>query len=93
MVLMAGSSEGFGGLTARDVCDVVYVLRIEQLERRVLADRQALLSRGVVEGLPEFDEEQAAFDAWLESEPNEERAALSPADLAKLEELTALGVA
>ena len=74
------------------MCDLVYVLRVEQLERRVLADRQALLSRGVVDGLPEFDEEQAAFDEWLVSEP-EERAALSPADLAKLEELTALGVA
>jgi hypothetical protein len=74
------------------VCDLVYVIRVEQLERRVLADRQALLSRGVVEGLPEFDSEQEAFDAWLVSEPAD-RTEMSPADLARFEELAALGVA
>ena len=68
------------------------MLLVEQLERRVLADRQALLARGVVEGLPSPGAEQANFDAWLQAEP-EAVAELTPADIEKRDELRALGVA
>jgi hypothetical protein len=68
------------------------VLLIEQLERQALADRQALLSRGITDDLPTAFSEQQRFDAWLTAEP-EARDAMAPADVAKLEELIALGVA
>lgn len=68
------------------------MIRVEQLERQVLADRQALLSRGVAENLPSIDSEQARFDEWLEAEP-QQRPEMTPADLERFEELTALGVA
>ena len=65
---------------------------VEQIERRTLADRQALLSRGVTENLPTLGAEQDAFDAWLCEEPKP-RAELSPAELEQLELRIALGVA
>lgn len=68
------------------------MLRVEQLERRVLADRQALLSRGVTEGLPTLEREQEAFDDWLLGEPPTV-AAMTPEQLERHEELVALGVA
>lgn len=68
------------------------MLLVEQLERQALADRQALLVRGVTDDLPSVFSEHERFDAWLNAEP-EQRQAMSPADLIKLEELTALGVA
>jgi hypothetical protein len=65
------------------------------MERRVLADRQALLSRGIVDGLPDVDVEQAKFDAWLESEPDgaAPAGAMTPEQVAQHEERIALGVA
>jgi hypothetical protein len=71
---------------------VAYVLLIERMERRVLADRQALLSRGITDGLPSVDEEQAAFDAYLISEAQTAEQ-MTPTQLALHEELVALGVA
>ena len=68
------------------------MLLVEQLERRVLADRQALIARGIGENLPTRGVEQANLDSWLVEEPKPlER--LSPAELEKLDELRALGVA
>ena len=55
-------------MTAVDICDLAYVLLIEQLERQALADRQALLVRGVTEDLPSAFSEQQRFDAWLQAE-------------------------
>lgn len=73
---------------------MAYLLLIEQLERRVLADRQALIARGVSEQLPEFQVEQAALDARLVAEPTVTPAEhFSVEQIEKLEELRALGVA
>jgi hypothetical protein len=74
------------------VCDVAYVLLVEQLERRVLADRQALVARGVSEDLPTPGVEQARFDEFLTSEQRRPEA-MTEAEIARNEELTALGVA
>ena len=57
----------------------------------MLADRNGLIARGSVEDLPTFGVEQAAFDAWLGSEP-EAVEPLSVEQVEKLEELRALGV-
>lgn len=70
----------------------MYVIRLEQLERQVLADRQALITRGVSEGLPTLDSEQERFDAWLVAEPAE-RPVMTDADVEQLELRVALGVA
>jgi hypothetical protein len=68
------------------------VLLIEQLERQALADRQALLSRGVTEELPTAYSEQRRFDAWLEAEP-EKVQPLAGVELDEQELRMALGVA
>jgi hypothetical protein len=67
-------------------------LQVEQLERRVLTDRQALIGRVEPAQLPSFPVEQAALDAWLISEPTHV-AALSVEEVEQLEERRALGVA
>lgn len=62
------------------------------MERRVLADRQGLIARGVSENLPTLGLEQAAFDVALEAEP-ERLAPLSLAESEQMELRRALGVA
>ena len=62
------------------------------MERQALADRQALISRGVGEDLPTSFSEQQRFDEWLEAE-SQERAPLTGTDLAEMELRMALGVA
>lgn len=68
------------------------MLVVEQLQRQALADRQALLSRGITEDLPTTLSAQQHFDDWLlaEREPAEP---LTPEQLERREELLALGVA
>lgn len=65
---------GGPGLTLRDVCDVAYLVLIERVERRALADRQALLTAAAMRGLENYqplsvDEAIADFDEWLNSDP------------------------
>jgi hypothetical protein len=74
------------------VCDLAYVVLLEERERQTLADRQALIARGVVEDLPSFRAEQQRIDEALAAEPK-------PADAGKqispeqMELRRALGVA
>lgn len=56
-------------MSPADICDVAYVLLVEQTERRVLADRGGLIARGVAEDLPALNEAQARLDEALASEP------------------------
>jgi hypothetical protein len=69
-------------VTLRDLCDITYVLLIEQLERLVLSERQivaTLLAAGAPDiEMPLMDEVRAVFDAALIAEPVPEspRAAL-----------------
>jgi hypothetical protein len=67
------------------------VLVVEQVQRQAMADRQALLARGVTEDLPTVLSAQQHFDDWLtaEEEPAE---LLTPEQVARREELMALGV-
>lgn len=51
------------------MCDVAYVLLVEQVERRVLADRSGLIARGAVEDLPTLHEAQYRLDEVLAAEP------------------------
>lgn len=67
------------------------MLIVEQLERQTLADRQALLARGVAEDLPTVLSAQQHFDEWLAGEQEDEP--LTPEQVARREELMALGVA
>lgn len=65
---------GFGGLTLRDVCDVAYLALLERVERRALADRQALLTAAAIRDDTDYqplslDAAVDAFDAWLISDP------------------------
>jgi hypothetical protein len=68
------------------------VLLVEQLERLALADRQALLVRGVTEDLPSVLSAQRRFDEWLTAKP-EPIEAMTPEQIARREELMAMGVA
>lgn len=60
-------------MTLNDVCDVVYALLIEKLERQVLAELQvvAVLMAAGQKGLswPTIDERRAALDAALIAVP------------------------
>lgn len=55
------------GLTIADLCDAVYELWVERLERQYLADRQATMIRGDGEP-PSWESELAKFDGWLRSD-------------------------
>jgi len=68
------------------------VVVVEQLERQALADRQALIGRGLVEELPTVFTAQQHFDEWLVSEQKSAQA-MTPEQLARHEELVAMGVA
>lgn len=68
------------------------MLVVGQLERQALADRQALLARGVVEDLPTIFSAQQHFDDWLVAEQQPAQA-MTPEQVARREELMALGVA
>lgn len=61
-------------MTVRDLCDVVYVLLLEQLERQVLVDRQVAAAHntsGRFEPvpLPSWHEHRQRFDEALEADP------------------------
>lgn len=47
---------------------MAYLLLREQVTAQVLADRTGLLARGATRGLPEVQDELAAFDARLAAE-------------------------
>jgi len=55
------------------VCDIVYVLLVERLERQVLSERQvaAVLAAGGAADveMPSMDDARATFDAALVAEP------------------------
>ena len=55
------------------MCDVAYVLLVEQLERQVLADRQIAALQAVISGkggdLPTLTEARGQLDAALEADP------------------------
>jgi hypothetical protein len=87
-----GARGPLAGLSAEDLCDLSYLLQVEQIERRVLADRQALIARGLSENLPTFGVEQAAFNEWLVSEP-ERLEPMTVEQVEKSELLRSLGVA
>ena len=56
----------------RDICDVVYALRIEQLEREVENARLAAALTNAMGGqaeAPTMAEAQREFDEWLLAEP------------------------
>jgi hypothetical protein len=65
------------------------VLLLDKWERQALADRQALLTRGLTEGLPSLGAAQEAFDAALCAEPKR----LEAVDSEQMELRRALGVA
>lgn len=72
------------------MCDVVYVLLIDRLERHVLVERQvavAAASAGVASvTIPTLEEELERFEAWLTEPPK-------LIDPERLELMRALGVA
>jgi hypothetical protein len=68
---------------------VVYVVLLEQHERQTLADRQALIARGITEGLPTIRAEQERIDKTLAAEPRPGK----QADPELMEFRRALGVA
>jgi hypothetical protein len=74
------------------VCDVVYALRVEALEREVTTAQFAavLAANQGAEGVqvPDLDTERAAFDARLAAEP----VALTETDRDRLDEMRSLGV-
>lgn len=51
------------------MCDVVYVLLLDEWQAQAMADRQALIARGVAEGLPTMGSTRDRFDEALEAEP------------------------
>jgi hypothetical protein len=57
----------------RDVCDLAYVLVLEQLERQYIADRSALASAAYASGqevtLPAWDDWVSEFDEHLSAPP------------------------
>jgi len=58
------------------VCDVAYVLLIDDLRQRVYVDRQVAAlyrSRGMDIELPDFDEQRERLDKFLDSEFRESR--------------------
>jgi hypothetical protein len=71
------------------VCDLAYVLLLENWQRQAIADRQALVSRGVSEQLPTFALAQVRLDEVLEAEP----VAAKHIDAEQMELRIALGVA
>jgi hypothetical protein len=78
------------------VCDLAYVLLLDQLERQVLADRHvaAVLMTAGAEGveLPTLYERRAAFDVALVADPVAP-AVVSEVDSEQMELRRALGVA
>ena len=76
-------------MTLAEVCDLSYVLILDQLERQMLADRQALIASGVRDDLPNLPQVQESLDARLHAEPEP----MAPVDYERLELLQALGVA
>ena len=78
------------------MCDLAYLLLVEQLERQVIADRQIVATynaSGHFEDrpLPNFYEVRQQFDAALVEEPS--LIPVSVADLEQMELRQALGVA
>lgn len=69
---------------------MAYVLLLDKWERQALADRQALITRGVTDDLPSLAGAQAKLDAALEAEPQAPGAGLS---VEEYELRVALGVA
>jgi hypothetical protein len=68
-----GRGSGGGWLTLRDLCDLAYVLQVEQLERRVLAGQHVAAIAASVGAkdveIPDPDKIRAEFDAMLIEEP------------------------
>jgi hypothetical protein len=77
-----------------EVCDLAYVMLLDQLERQVLADRHVaavLMAAGAQDvPLPDFTEERARLDAALTEEP---ATVASHVEVEQLELRRALGVA
>lgn len=76
------------------MCDLAYVLLLDQLERLLLADRHvaAVLIAAGAEGvtLPTYQERRALFDAALVAEPTQQA---NEVDDEQMELRRALGVA
>lgn len=76
-----------------EVCDLAYVVLLDQLERHVLADRHVaavLMAAGQKDvTLPDLAEKRAVFDAALVEEPK----VLAAVDSEQWELRRALGVA
>jgi hypothetical protein len=85
-----GRGRPFGGLGLADVCDLAYVLLLDKWERQALADRQALIARGVDEGLPTLAETQQRLNEALTAEP---KPVVVAVDDEQMELRRALGVA
>lgn len=77
-----------------EVCDLAYVLLLDQLERLLLADRHVvavLRAAGHDIPLPTYQERRELFDAALVSEPKPAKA--DEVDSEQMELRRALGVA
>jgi hypothetical protein len=65
------------------------VLQIEQVERQALADRQAALTVAIAERWEDYEpvsvtERVAAFDEWLNADPNDSEEARAARHIAEL---------
>lgn len=80
-------------MSVADVCDVAYVLLLDELERQVLADRHVIAvhnasGRYEEQPLPTFHERRTVFDAALVEE-----ARTTDVDSEEMQLRRALGVA
>ncbi len=76
----------------RDLCDLVEVTLLEQLERQVLADRQALIGRVEADELPWFPKAAADLRERWASEPGAPEAGAKVLSAEESELRQALGV-
>jgi hypothetical protein len=72
-------------LTLAEVCDISYVIQLEQLEREVAALRgqSVHLDAKSQKNLPTMGEAQDEFDAWLAEKPSAK--SMTPEDLERAE--------